>query len=113
MTLANPGPHADRFWGTTEVVKINKRLHIRVLETGRLLYSPPDFVIINGRDSLWHLATQFTHLQWRNIECIAHFEIATRRVGEQPCADGELPVHYQSAWRSSRASQPDHRLKDR
>lgn len=71
-------PMTDKFWGTAEVLKRNKRLMVRVIETDQILYVPPDFIRphIRSRAGLQALADAFTQKQRRCIEAIAAFEAA-------------------------------------
>lgn len=43
-------------YGTFEVVKKNKRLWIQRVETGELVYTPPNFISLHSREPLQHLA---------------------------------------------------------
>ena len=61
-------------WGTCVVVKRHKRLHIEIMESGKLLYTPPDFVKLHSREPLQALAEKFTRLQRRDVGLIAEFE---------------------------------------
>jgi hypothetical protein len=63
-----------RFWGTAEVVKRHKRLQVVVVETGEVLYVPPNFVMLPSREPLVALARHFTAVGHRDIDAIARFE---------------------------------------
>lgn len=54
-----------------EVVKSHKRLWIREVETGELVYTPPNHVNLPGRDPLIQLASSMTKY---DINLIAEFE---------------------------------------
>jgi hypothetical protein len=69
-----------KFWGTARVVKRNKRLEIRTLETDSFLYTPPDFIHLHSRTSLQRLADTFMELGRRDIGAIMAFETAARPV---------------------------------
>jgi hypothetical protein len=59
---------------TYEVEKRNKRLHIIEVETGKIVYTPPDFVKLPDRLPLRILAATFNVMQRRDIEMISSFE---------------------------------------
>jgi len=64
------------FCGTAVVVKRSKRLLVEVMETGKVLYSMPDFLrpkLIN-REPLRALAATFTEKQRADIGDIIAFE---------------------------------------
>lgn len=69
----------DQFWGTADVVKRHKRLHIVVRENDRVLYTPPDFVQLPNRAPLEDLARKFTELQRRDIDLITDLEYRYRK----------------------------------
>lgn len=71
-----------KFWGTAEVIKRNKRLHIHILETDAVLYTPPDFLRehMHSREPLQKLADIFTRKQERSIQDIMEFETSLRVV---------------------------------
>lgn len=60
--------------GTCVVVKVNKRLHIRSVETGEIIYTPPDFVRVPHREAMGDLARVFTEKKTRDIAAIIEFE---------------------------------------
>ena len=60
---------------TYEVRKIHKRLHVTELETGAVVYTPPDFVKLPNRAALRDLADAFTAAGCRrDIGAIIAFE---------------------------------------
>lgn len=64
-----------------KVIKLYKRLHIVVVDTGAIVYTPPDFVKLPSRAPLQALALAFSDSQHRDIDLIANFEhIWGRRV---------------------------------
>lgn len=57
---------------TPEVIKKNKRLYIRVRETGELYYTPPDFIRkkIQSREIMVDLCNELSYIpyqDWFNV----------------------------------------------
>lgn len=67
------------------IKKINKKLHIINSETQELVYTPPDFVIINTRANLQKLANDFNELGERDILNIIAFESKYTRKLQKYC----------------------------
>jgi hypothetical protein len=59
---------------TFEVVKQNKRLWVRCVETGELIYTPPSFVKLQSREPLNDLVRSFNSTLSRDLDAIAAFE---------------------------------------
>ena len=61
---------------TFEVIKANKRLWIRQVETGELVYTPPDFIRhrLQSRLPMEQLAESFNKVGERAISAIAELE---------------------------------------
>jgi GNAT superfamily N-acetyltransferase len=57
-----------------ECVKQNKRLWIRCIETGELVYTPPNFIKLQSRDPMDELASKFTEIGSRDIGAIVVFQ---------------------------------------
>lgn len=62
-------------------VKLNKRLHIEVWETGEIVYSLPFWLRsqLHDREELASLAATFNDRQCRDIVAIIDFEAMLRR----------------------------------
>lgn len=65
---------------TYEVIKRNHRLMIVRIESGELIYSPPDFIVLSNRLPLKLLAERLTNGADR-ITAIAEFESSQMRKG--------------------------------
>ena len=63
--------------GPFTVCKWNRRLYIAA--DGVLVYSPPDFIRLDSRDSLQQLAVSATKSQNLDIALISNFESSAKR----------------------------------
>lgn len=66
-----------RVW-TPKVVKRNKRLMLTELESGKVLYSPPDFVKIISRQELEELGSRMQEAE-NPIDAIVDYESKAKR----------------------------------
>lgn len=62
---------------TYEAIKLNGRLYVREVETGKLVYSPPDFVRsrLPGREPMRELAEAMTKGLRYDINLVIDFEV--------------------------------------